>query len=62
MRLHEDDARALAVEEGYDVRGTAGFYQGTATLRRNDPFRELTESGKAFFEENRHLLDAETAS
>jgi alkylated DNA nucleotide flippase Atl1 len=56
MRLHEDEARALAVQEGYDTRGTAGFYQGTASLRRDDRFRVLTDAGREFFEDNRHLL------
>ncbi len=55
-RLHEDTARALAVEVGYDPRGVAGFYQGTASLRRDGPFRILTETGRQYFEENRHLL------
>jgi alkylated DNA nucleotide flippase Atl1 len=26
-RLHDDDARALAIQEGYDPRGVAGFYR-----------------------------------
>jgi alkylated DNA nucleotide flippase Atl1 len=57
MRLHRDDARSLAVQEGYDTRGTAGFYQGTASLRREDPYRVLTDAGREFVEDNRHLLD-----
>lgn len=56
-QLHEDDARALAVQEGYDPRGVAGFYQGNASLRRNDPFRVLTDAGREFYEENRYRLD-----
>jgi uncharacterized protein with ParB-like and HNH nuclease domain/alkylated DNA nucleotide flippase Atl1 len=56
-RLHEDSARALAVQEGYDPRGVAGFYQGTASLRREGPFRVLTDAGRQFYEDNRHQLD-----
>lgn len=56
-RLHEDIARALAVQEGYDPRGVAGFYQGTASLRRDGAFRVLTDAGRQFYEENRHRLD-----
>ncbi|MDQ3662414.1 MAG: DUF262 domain-containing protein [Actinomycetota bacterium] len=56
-RLHEDQARALAIQEGYDPRGVAGFYQGTASLRRQGSFRILTGAGRAFFEENRFRLD-----
>jgi uncharacterized protein with ParB-like and HNH nuclease domain len=55
-RLHEEAARALAVQEGYDPRGVAGFYQGTASLRREGSFRILTDSGRQFYEENRHQL------
>ncbi len=35
-RLNEDAARVFAVQEGYDPRGVAGFYQGTAVCRRTD--------------------------
>jgi alkylated DNA nucleotide flippase Atl1 len=57
-RLHEDLARQLAVQEGYDPRGTAGFYQGDgAALAKDDEFRLLTDAGRRFFEENRHLIE-----
>lgn len=57
-RLHEDVARELAVQEGYDPRGTAGFYQGeNAALAKDGEHRLLTEAGRAFFEENRHLIE-----
>jgi len=55
-RLHKDDARALAIKEGYDTRGVAGFYQGTASLQRDGSFRVLTEAGRQLYEENRHRL------
>lgn len=56
-RLHEDQARALALEEGYDPRGVAGFYVGAnAKLRRVGEYRVLTDAGRHLFEENRHLL------
>ncbi len=57
-RLHEDEARKLAALEGYDPRGTAGFYQGErAALAKDGDYRVLTEAGREFFEENRHLID-----
>lgn len=56
-RLPRDTARDLAIQEGYDPRGVAGFYQGTPSLRKDGHFRVLTEEGRAFFEENRHQLD-----
>jgi uncharacterized protein with ParB-like and HNH nuclease domain/alkylated DNA nucleotide flippase Atl1 len=57
-RLHEDEARKLAALEGYDPRGTAGFYQGErAALVKDRDYRVLTEAGREFFEENRHLID-----
>jgi alkylated DNA nucleotide flippase Atl1 len=56
-RLHRHEARDLAVREGYDPRGVAGFYQGTPSLRKEGYFRVLTEDGREFFEENRHQLD-----
>jgi uncharacterized protein with ParB-like and HNH nuclease domain/alkylated DNA nucleotide flippase Atl1 len=56
-QLHEDDARAVAVQEGYDPRGVAGFYQGTASLRKEGSLRILTEAGRQWYEENRHRLD-----
>jgi alkylated DNA nucleotide flippase Atl1 len=56
-RLPEDAARDLSVQEGYDPRGVAGFYQGTASLRRDGTDRVLTEAGRQFYEENRHHLD-----
>jgi alkylated DNA nucleotide flippase Atl1 len=57
-RLSEDEARQLAVVEGYDVRGTAGFYQGAhARLRVEGENRVLTETGHSFFEERRYLIE-----
>jgi alkylated DNA nucleotide flippase Atl1 len=56
-RLHEDIARGLAVQEGYDPRGVAGFYQGTASLRREGSFRVITDAGRQVYEENRYRLD-----
>jgi alkylated DNA nucleotide flippase Atl1 len=56
-RLHKDAARALAIQEGYDPRGVAGFYQGTASLRREGSFRVLTDAGRQLYEENRHRLE-----
>lgn len=55
-RLHEDAARSLAIQEGYDPRGVAGFYQGTASLRKEGSLRILTEAGCQLYEENRHQL------
>jgi alkylated DNA nucleotide flippase Atl1 len=56
-RLPEEAARDLSVQEGYDPRGVAGFYQGTASLRREGTDRVLTEAGRQYYEENRHHLD-----
>jgi alkylated DNA nucleotide flippase Atl1 len=56
-RLDENIARALAIHEGYDPRGVAGFYQGTASLRREGVFRVLTDAGRQVYEENRYRLD-----
>jgi uncharacterized protein with ParB-like and HNH nuclease domain/alkylated DNA nucleotide flippase Atl1 len=57
-RLQDDDAKELAVREGYDPRGTAGFYQGeNAALRIEGKDRVLTDAGRQFFEESRHLID-----
>ncbi|MEX1263190.1 MAG: DUF262 domain-containing protein, partial [Actinomycetota bacterium] len=56
-RLHEDEAKALAVQEGYDPRGVAGFYQGTASLQLDGSYRVLTDAGRQFYEENRYRLD-----
>lgn len=57
-RLHGDEARELAMSEGYDPRGTAGFYQGdNAALAIEGDYRVLTEAGRQFFEEYRHLID-----
>jgi alkylated DNA nucleotide flippase Atl1 len=56
-RLHQGDARELAVREGYDPRGVAGFYQGTASLRIEGEYRALTDAGRQFYEENRYRLD-----
>lgn len=56
-RLAQDDARALALKEGYDPRGVAGFYQGTPSLRIDGAFRVLTDSGRQYYEDNRHRLN-----
>jgi uncharacterized protein with ParB-like and HNH nuclease domain/alkylated DNA nucleotide flippase Atl1 len=56
-RLSQDAARTCAIAEGYDPRGVAGFYQGTASLRKEGEFRVLTEAGRELYEENRHRLD-----
>lgn len=55
-RLHYSVARDLAIQEGYDPRGVAGFYQGTASLRKEGEFRVLTDAGRQLYEENRHRL------
>jgi uncharacterized protein with ParB-like and HNH nuclease domain/alkylated DNA nucleotide flippase Atl1 len=56
-RLHRDAARDFATQEGYDRRGVGGFYQGTASLRKDGKFRVLTEAGRSLYEENRHQID-----
>jgi alkylated DNA nucleotide flippase Atl1 len=57
-RLHEDESKTLAVREGYDPRGVAGFYQGeNAALMKDGHDRVLTEAGREYFEEHRHLID-----
>jgi hypothetical protein len=56
-RLHHTTARDLAIQEGYDPRGVAGFYQGTASLRKKGDFRVLTDAGRQLYEDNRHRLD-----
>ncbi|MDP9341984.1 MAG: MGMT family protein [Actinomycetota bacterium] len=48
-RLHEDDARAFAIQEGYDPRGVAGFCQGTASWRKDGPLRVLTDAGRELY-------------
>ena len=55
-KLFRDEARRCAVKEGYDPRGVAGFYQGTASLRKEGKYRILTDAGRQFFEENRQRL------
>lgn len=57
QRLNQDNARNLALQEGYDPRGVAGFYQGTASLRVDGDFRVLTDAGRQYYEDNRHRLD-----
>lgn len=56
-RLQEDEVRALSVQDGYDPGGVAGPYEGTASLRIEGSERVLTETGRQFYEENRHHLD-----
>jgi alkylated DNA nucleotide flippase Atl1 len=55
-RHHHSVARELATREGYDPRGVAGFYQGTASLRKEGDFRVLTDAGRRYYEDNRHQL------
>jgi uncharacterized protein with ParB-like and HNH nuclease domain/alkylated DNA nucleotide flippase Atl1 len=51
-------AKELAVEEGYDPRGTAGFYQGeAAALAIDGDYRVLTEAGRRVYEQGRHLIE-----
>jgi hypothetical protein len=58
-RINQADARRLAAEEGYDPRGTAGFYQGAgASLRTEGADRVITDAGRQLYEEKRHVLDA----
>jgi len=57
QRLRQNDAKELAIREGYDPRGVAGFYQGTASLRIEGEYRVLTDAGRRFYEENRYRLD-----
>jgi len=58
-RLHKDLARELAIQEGYDPRGIAGFYQSeSARLQVEGEYRVLTEAGRLFFEENLYRLDS----
>lgn len=56
-RLHKDEARELAIQEGYDPRGTAGFYQGTGSLRREGDYRVLTDAGRQKYLRHRHQLN-----
>ncbi len=56
-RLHYEVARDLAIQEGYDPRGVAGFYQGAASLRKEGDFRVLTDAGGQLYEDNRHRLN-----
>jgi len=57
-RLHEDIARTLATQDGYDPRGVAGFYRGAgASLRREGDLRILTDAGRQLYEEHRHRLE-----
>ena len=57
-RLRGDVAREMAIREGYDPRGTAGFYQGAnAALMVDGESRVLTDAGARWFEEYRHLLE-----
>jgi alkylated DNA nucleotide flippase Atl1 len=56
-RLHQETARDLAIQEGYDPRGVAGFYQGNASLRKQGEYRVITDAGRQLFEDNRHRLE-----
>ena len=56
-RLHHVEAKKFAVQEGYDPRGTAGFYQGTASLRKDGDYRVLTDAGRQKYLRHRHQLD-----
>lgn len=55
-RHHYSVARELAIQEGYDPRGVAGFYQGTASLRKDGDYRVLTDAGRQLYEDNRYRL------
>lgn len=56
-RLHYVEAKKLAVQEGYDPRGIAGFYRTPAKLRKDGDYRVLTDAGREMYLSNRHLLD-----
>jgi uncharacterized protein with ParB-like and HNH nuclease domain/alkylated DNA nucleotide flippase Atl1 len=57
-RIPEDVARHLAIKEGYDPRGIAGFYQGDkARLRVEGKYRVLTEAGREYYEANRYRIN-----
>ncbi len=57
-RLVASDASLAATAAGYDARGTAGFYTGkNGSLRAEGSWRVLTDSGREWFEQYRHLLD-----
>ena len=38
----------LARKHDYDPRGRGGFYTGDGGLRREDPYRVLTDAGKRY--------------
>lgn len=57
-RLTEDEARSLAIQEGYSPGGVAGFYRGNGSLTVDGSFRLLTQGGKQLYEENKYRLDA----
>ncbi len=56
-RLHHVEAKKLAVQEGYDPRGIAGFYRTLAKLRKDGDYRVLTDAGREMYLSNRHQLD-----
>ena len=56
-RLHYVEAKRLAVQEGYDPRGIAGFYRTPAKLRKDGDYRVLTDEGRRWYLSNRHHLD-----
>lgn len=48
--LHKDAARQAALNAGYDLRGTAGFYVGNGSLVKVGDYRVLTDVGADWFE------------
>lgn len=56
-RLHHVEAKKLAVQEGYDPRGIAGFYRTPAKLKKDGDYRVLTDAGVRWYLSNRHHLD-----
>lgn len=56
-RLHCDEAKKLAVQEGYKPQGIAGFYRTPAQLRKDGDYLVLTDAGRELYLSNRHQLD-----
>ena len=52
-RLHRSESKRLAIQEGYDIRGTAGFYygrdKGFARLKGDGEYRVLTDAGRRMY-------------
>lgn len=47
-RLRPEQLSIIARKNGYDPRGLGGFYTGNGSLRRDDPYRVLTEVGRRY--------------